>query len=119
MLQYRFCFVLFCIWGHFPISSPRGHIRKGDLTEGFVGYELGGLYMEGLIFGILRYIGEPRRCKLISPLKHQEHNHWYISEKVKETLKKDFIGIKEIEGKLKITIANYSGHYAPVYWQQF
>ena len=45
--------------------------------------------------------------------------HWYISEKVKETLKKDFIGIKEIEGKLKITIANYSGHYAPVNWQQF
>ena len=30
------------------------------------------------------YVGEPRRCKLISHLGHQEHNRWYISEKVKE-----------------------------------
>ena len=39
--------------------------------------------------------------------------------KGKRDIKKDVIGIKEIEGKLKNTIANYSGHYAPVNWQQF
>ena len=46
--------------GNFPISSPQGaHIWRGDLTEGFYVTGLGayiwkGLYMEGLIFGILR-----------------------------------------------------------------
>ena len=31
------------------------YIWRGDLTEGFLRYEFGGLYLEGLIFGILRY----------------------------------------------------------------
>ena len=62
---YRFCFVLLCKcnWGQFPITSPRGaHIWSGDLRKGFLRYEFGGayiwrgLYMEGLIFGILRYL---------------------------------------------------------------
>ena len=35
---YHFCFVLLCIRGQIPSTSPPG-----------------GLYMEGLIFGILRY----------------------------------------------------------------
>ena len=59
----RFCFILICIGGQFPSTSPRGaYIRRGDLTEDFRRYELGfgggGLYMEGLIFGILRYSTE-------------------------------------------------------------
>ena len=37
-------------------SLPGGaYIWRGDLTEGFLRYEFGGLYLEGLIFGILRY----------------------------------------------------------------
>ena len=48
----HFCFILVCIWEQFPSTSPRGgYIRRGDLTEGFLLYESG-----GLIFGILRYI---------------------------------------------------------------
>ena len=31
------------------------YIWRGDLKEGFLRYEFGGLYLEGLIFGILRY----------------------------------------------------------------
>ena len=47
--------------GNFPSTSPWGaYIWRGDLTEGFLLYRFGGLifegglYMEGLIFGILR-----------------------------------------------------------------
>ena len=36
---YRFCFVLLCIW--------RAYIRRGDLTEGFLRYEFGGLIFGG------------------------------------------------------------------------
>ena len=43
--------------GSFPSTSPRGaYIWRGDLTAGFfcvTGLE--GLYLEGLIFGILRH----------------------------------------------------------------
>ena len=50
---YRLCFVLRCIWGQFPSTSPRGaYIWRGDLTEGFLRYEFGGgggLYLEGHI----------------------------------------------------------------------
>ena len=51
--------------GKFQVQAPRAgrgaYIRRGDLTEGFLRYDFGGLifgrglYMEGLIFGILRY----------------------------------------------------------------
>ena len=48
-----FCFVF---EGNFQVQAPGGaYIRRGDLTEGFLRYEFGGLYLEGLIFGILRY----------------------------------------------------------------
>ena len=41
---------------NFPSTSPRGpYIWRGDLTEAFLRYRFGGLYLEGLIFGILRY----------------------------------------------------------------
>ena len=63
---YHFCFVLLCIWGQFLSTSPREgpYIWRGDLRKGFLRYKFGGtyniiwsgLYMEGLIFGILRYI---------------------------------------------------------------
>ena len=60
---YHFCFVLLCIRGQIPSTSPPGgaYIRRGDLTEGFFAlpywgaYIWRGLYMEGLIFGIFRY----------------------------------------------------------------
>ena len=48
--------------GNFPSTSPRrAYIWKGDLTERFFAlpvwgaYMWRGLFMEGLIFGILRY----------------------------------------------------------------
>ena len=58
---YHFCFVLLCIQGQIPSTSPPGAcIRRGNLTEGFFAlrfwgaYIWRGSYMEGLIFGILR-----------------------------------------------------------------
>ena len=52
--------------GSFPSTSVRkAYIWRGDLTEGFFAlpfwgaYIWRGLYMEGLIFGILRYL--PRK----------------------------------------------------------
>ena len=43
--------------GNFPSTSPWGaYIWRGDLTEGFLRSGLRGLYLEGLIFGILRYL---------------------------------------------------------------
>ena len=54
---YRFSQFYFVFEGNFPSTSSQGtYIWRGDLTEGFLRYEFGGLYMEGLIFGILRYI---------------------------------------------------------------
>ena len=58
---YYFCFVLLCIPGQIPSTSPPGaYIRRGDLTEGVLrsdfegAYIWRGLYMEELIFGMLR-----------------------------------------------------------------
>ena len=53
-----FALFYFVFEGNFPSTSPRGaYIWRGDLTEGFLSYRFGGgLDMEGLIFGILRYI---------------------------------------------------------------
>ena len=46
-----FALFYFVFEGNFPSTSPRGaYIRRGDLTEGFLRYEFG-----GLLFGILRY----------------------------------------------------------------
>ena len=57
-----FALFYFVFEGNFPSTSPRGaYIGRGDLTEAFRVTILGGLhfwrglYMEGLIFGILRY----------------------------------------------------------------
>ena len=61
-----FALFYFVFESNFPSTSPRGaYIWRGDLTEGFCVTGLGGLYMEGLIFGILRYvIFRPRQKKL-------------------------------------------------------
>ena len=49
-----FALFYFVFEGNFPRTSPRGaYIWKGDLTEDFSRYpfNLGGLYLEGLIHG--------------------------------------------------------------------
>ena len=53
-----FAVFYFVFEGNFPSTRPRrAYILRGDLTEGFLRYLFGGLiYMEGLIFGILRYL---------------------------------------------------------------
>ena len=44
----------FVFEGKFQVQAPQGaYIRRGDLTKGFLRYDL-----EGLIFGILRYTGD-------------------------------------------------------------
>ena len=60
-----FALFYFVFEGHFRSTSPwEAYIRRGDLTEGFFAlpvwgaYIWRGLYMEGLIFGILRYLFE-------------------------------------------------------------
>ena len=51
-----FALFYFVFEDKFQVQDPRGaYIRRGDLTEGFCVTILGGLYLEGLIFGILRY----------------------------------------------------------------
>ena len=56
-----FSLFYFVFEGNFPSTSPRGAYilfpLRGDLTEGFLRYRFGGgggVYREGLIFGILR-----------------------------------------------------------------
>ena len=51
---YHFCFVLLCIRGQIPSTSPPppgAYIRRGDLTEGFLRYDLEGLIHGGAYFG--------------------------------------------------------------------
>ena len=52
-----FTFFYFVFGGNFPSTSPRGaYIWRGDLTDGFLPYRFWrGLYIEGIIFRILRY----------------------------------------------------------------
>ena len=61
-----FALFYFVFEGNFQVQAPGGaYIWRGDLTEVFLRYKLGGLifggggggglYMEGLIFGILQY----------------------------------------------------------------
>ena len=49
MLLYRYCFVLLCISKYKP---PGVYIQRGDLTDGFLCYGFGGLYLEVLIHGM-------------------------------------------------------------------
>ena len=59
---YHFCFVLLCIQGQIPSTSPLwGLYSEGCFNGGFFAlrfrgaYIWRGLYMDGLIFGFLRY----------------------------------------------------------------
>ena len=48
---YHLCFVLLCIRGQIPSTSPPGaYIRGGDLTEGFLRYDFGELIFGGAYF---------------------------------------------------------------------
>ena len=45
-----FALFYFVFEGNFSSTSPRrAYIWRGDLTEGFLRFEFGGLYLEGLI----------------------------------------------------------------------
>ena len=45
---YYFCFVFLCIRWQIPSTSPPGaYIRRGDLTEGFLHHDFGGLIFGG------------------------------------------------------------------------
>ena len=63
-------FIVFALFylvfeGNFPSTSPRGgNIWRGDLTEGFLRYRFGGLYLEGFTFGILRYYEAQKMLKI-------------------------------------------------------
>ena len=51
-----FALFYFVFEGNFQVQAPRGaYIWSGDLTESFWVTSLWGLYLKGLIFGILRY----------------------------------------------------------------
>ena len=50
--MFLLCFIL-CFKAIFKHKTPGAYIRKDDLTEGFYVKSLGGLYLEGRIFGIL------------------------------------------------------------------
>ena len=50
-----FALFYFVSEGNFQVQAPLGaYIWRGDLTEGFLLTSLGGLYLEGVTFGILR-----------------------------------------------------------------
>ena len=54
-----FSLFYFVFEGNFQVQAHQGaYIRRGDLTQGFLHYSFGGLYLAGpgaLTFGILRY----------------------------------------------------------------
>ena len=54
MLLYRYWFVFFVFEGNFQVQNPGGSYSEGRFDGGILRYEFGGLYLEGLIFGILR-----------------------------------------------------------------
>ena len=64
-----FALFYFVFEGNFPSTSPP-YIWRGDFTEGFFAlqfwgaYSWRGLYMEGLIFEILRYFRPSKTQKL-------------------------------------------------------
>ena len=58
MLPYRpflLCFILY-LRALSKYKPPGAYIRRGDLTEGFWVTTLTDLHLEGLIFGILRFV---------------------------------------------------------------
>ena len=48
---YHFFFFYFVFEGKFQVQAPQGaYIRRGDLTEGFLRYDFGGLIFGGAYF---------------------------------------------------------------------
>ena len=81
----------FVFEGIFPsISPPGAYIWRGDLTQGFFAllvwgaYISKGLYMEGLIFGILWYIKNP----FSSISKHFHNRHCLVLKDLRENKNK-------------------------------
>ena len=65
--MYRFCFVLLCIWRQFPSTSSRGaYIWRGNLTEGFLHYQFGGLIFGGAYFLNFKVPVAAHECTLAS-----------------------------------------------------
>ena len=63
-----FTLFYFVFKGKFQVQAPRGaYIWRGDLSEGFWGYNFGGLYLEGLIHGgaFLRNFTVERKFKFL------------------------------------------------------
>ena len=56
-LPFLFCFTLY-LREILQVQAPgRFYNWRGDLTEGFLRYaDIGGFYLEGLIFGILQHL---------------------------------------------------------------
>ena len=80
VLLYSFCFVLFWIWGQFPSTSPRGLVFEGVIYRRF----WGGLYLEGLIFGILRYAVKATTNRIHSDMTisfHRNSNVFFVTRK--------------------------------------
>ena len=56
-----FALFYFVFEGKFQVQAPRGREglhSEGRFNGGIFRYDFGGLYLEGLIFGILRYLGK-------------------------------------------------------------
>ena len=57
-------------------------IWRGDLTEGFCIMSLGGLYMEGIVFGISRqYSNSIQKCYYIIIVSQRPLDQWYLKGK--------------------------------------
>ena len=79
---YHFCFVLLCIGGQMPSTSPRGaYIRRSNLTEGFFalrfwGLLFGGAYTWGGLFSEFYGIAQPRSRSSLSSFSRHERELW-------------------------------------------
>ena len=70
-----FSLFYFVFEGNFPSTSPWGaYIWRGDLTEGFLRYEFGGLYLKGLIHGGAYF----RNCMVRGPKPDVKKNKYGI-----------------------------------------
>ena len=83
-----FALFYFVFEGNFQVQAPRGaYIWRGDLTEGFLRYEFGGLIIYGTF---LRYPNVPVKTRVIQcPIKleisawHNFHTKIKIKSKTK------------------------------------
>ena len=70
-----FALVYFVVEDNFPSTSPRrAYIWRGDLTEVFLRYEFGGLYLKGLIHGGAYF----RNCMVRGPKPDVKKNKYGI-----------------------------------------